>query len=115
MERAVTTQREARIKGEVLTGMYANVLLEVVFELERLGARRALELAQVGRLVMADHVALQTVHVCERLLTHLAHLLWRHTSDVCISHSGSCNLWLRNVFFSQYLVYKCKLHFQEFE
>lgn len=41
----------------------ANVLLQVVFQFERLVAVVALELAQHRRLFVADHVALQPVHV----------------------------------------------------
>lgn len=59
----------------LLAGMDAHMLLEVVLELERLVAVGALEFAQQRRLVVADHVALQAVHVGKRFVAHLA-ALW---------------------------------------
>ncbi len=38
--------------------MYPNVFFEVVLELEGLRTRRALKLAQIRGLVVADHVTL---------------------------------------------------------
>ena len=48
------------------------MLLQVVLELEGLAALGALELAEVGALVVRDHVALQAVDVGERLAAHAA-------------------------------------------
>ena len=56
----------------LLARVDAHVLLEVVLELERLAALGALELAEVGALVVRDHVALQAVDVGERLAAHAA-------------------------------------------
>ncbi|RNA33443.1 hypothetical protein BpHYR1_026554 [Brachionus plicatilis] len=44
-----------------------------MFEFERLAAVVALELAQLGIHVMAEHVPLQTVQVVEQLFAYLAH------------------------------------------
>ena len=46
----------------------------MVFELESLAADVALELAHVGRLLVADHVSLKAVDVGERLVTHVTRL-----------------------------------------
>lgn len=52
--------------------MYPVMLFEVVFELEGFVAIVALVLPQVGALVVADHVPLQSVHIREALMTDLA-------------------------------------------
>ena len=54
--------------------MNPDVFFEVVLELECFPTFRTLELAQVGALVMGDHVTLEAVDVSERFVTHLAHL-----------------------------------------
>jgi len=46
----------------------------MVFELEGLATLGTFELAEVGALVVADHVTLQTVHVREHLVAHTTHL-----------------------------------------
>lgn len=58
----------------LLAGMDANMLLEVMLEFECLVAVLAFEFAQQRRFVVADHVALQAVHVGERFLAQLAAL-----------------------------------------
>ncbi|RUS89639.1 hypothetical protein EGW08_002560, partial [Elysia chlorotica] len=56
-----------------LSRVNANVLWwwKVMLEFECLAALRALELPQVGRLGVADHVTLQAIHIGKRFLTHL--------------------------------------------
>lgn len=55
-----------------LSAVDAEVLLEVVLELEGFVAVIALELAERRALVVADHVPLQPVHVREALVANLA-------------------------------------------
>lgn len=45
----------------------------MVFEFERFGAVVALELAQLGAHVVAEHVPLQTVQIVEQLFAYFAH------------------------------------------
>ena len=58
----------------LLPGVDADVLLQVVLELEGLHTLRTLELAQLQALFVTDHVTLQTVDVGEGLAAHLTHL-----------------------------------------
>lgn len=57
-----------------LAGMDAYMLFEVVLELEGLVAVGALEFAQQRRFVVADHVALQAIHVGETFVADFAAL-----------------------------------------
>lgn len=61
----------------LLSTVYPEVLLKVMFELERLVAVVTLELAEKRALVVTDHVPLQTVHVGEALVADLAGLQQR--------------------------------------
>lgn len=56
----------------LLPAVNAQVLLQVMLELEGLVAVVALELAQLCALVMTDHVTLESVHVGEALVANLA-------------------------------------------
>ena len=58
----------------LLPAVDADVLFEMVLELEGLAALGTLELAQIGALVVTDHVTLKAVDVCERLVADLADL-----------------------------------------
>ena len=60
--------------------MYTRVLLQVVLELERLGAVLTLEATQLFTLLVTQHVTLQTIDVGERLTTHTTYL--RHNTNV---------------------------------
>ena len=60
----------------LLARMDAHVLLQVVLKLERLITVVALEFAQQGRLVVADHVSLQPVNVGEYFVARFAALEW---------------------------------------
>ena len=58
------------------------MLLEVVFEFERLGALGAFELPQLLTLFVGDQMALQPVHVCEGFEADLAALTTHRRSCV---------------------------------
>ena len=58
----------------LLSGMYPDVLLQVVFEFECFPTFRTLELAQVRAFVVADHVTLKTVNVRKSFITGRADL-----------------------------------------
>jgi len=57
--------------------MWLCAYLEMVLEFEGLVAVGALEFAQSGRFVVADHVTLQAVHIGKVLLTNAARLCER--------------------------------------
>lgn len=52
----------------------AHMLLQVMFELECLITVGAFEFPEQRRLVVGDHVALESVHVGELLVAHFAAL-----------------------------------------
>lgn len=58
--------------------------LQVVFELESLFALWTLELAKDGTLVVADHVTLKAVNICELFVAHLARLKQTMTNKYTI-------------------------------
>ena len=60
--------------------MYADVFLEVVFELEGFGAVLAFELSQFFSVLVTQHVSLQSVDIREPLLTNSTHL---QTGQTC--------------------------------
>jgi hypothetical protein len=54
----------------------------MVFEFKSFLALRTLELPQHSTLIMADHVALQAVHIRKCLVAHFAGLLTKTNTDI---------------------------------